>query len=57
MFVYTISKEDLKKAYHGQPYNCRKTETAQPAEPVDYDQVLLQTMLDNYHPEKMKKAA
>lgn len=57
MFVYTISKDDLKKAYHGQPYNCKKTETAQPSEPVDYDQVLLQTMLDNYQFSNRKDAA
>ena len=57
MIVYTISKDDLKKAYCGKPYNCDIKETAQPVEPVDYDQVLLQIMLDNYHPEQMKRAA
>ena len=57
MIVYTISKDNLKKAYYCKPYNCDKKETVQPVEPVDYDQILLQTVLDNYHPEQMKKAA
>ena len=49
MIVYTISKDDLKKACFGKPYNLDIKETAQPVEPVDYDQILLQIMLDNYH--------
>ena len=47
MLIYTISKNDLRNAYLGNPYDCTVQEISQPIDPVDYDVVLLQIMLKN----------
>ncbi len=48
MLIYTLYKQELKKAYLGKPYECSVREEAQEIDVRAYNLALLRIMLKNY---------